>query len=161
MPAGGGPCCPLRPSGRKLRVGTQPPPALRVSPSQAGGTERGRKRRYPWGDQFDKNKCNTDESGIKGTTQVRKYSPVGDSPYGLADMAGNVWEWTSSLYSPYPYNANDGREDLEAKGGRRVLRGGSFHFNVRSARCSYRSNGGVPDRDWHDGGCWVCWCAAL
>ncbi len=50
---------------------------------------------YPWGDDFDKNKCNTSESGIFATTPVGKYSPDGDSPYGLADMAGNVYEWTN------------------------------------------------------------------
>ena len=83
------------------------------------------KRRFPWGHKFDKNKCNTSESGMRGTTPVGRYSPQGDSPYGVADMAGNVWEWTRSLYKEYPYQANDGRADAEVSG-RRVLRGGSF-----------------------------------
>jgi len=83
------------------------------------------RRRYPWGDVFDPSKCNASESGIGGTTPVGKYSPAGDSPYGVADMAGNVWEWTHSLYKGYPYQAGDGREDVKASG-RRVLRGGSF-----------------------------------
>jgi hypothetical protein len=102
-----------------------------------GEKPEGRKRKYPWGDGFDKNKCNTRESGIGGTTPVGKYSPRGDSPYGCADMVGNVWEWTSSLYERYPYRADGGREDMSSSNPR-VLRGGSF-YNLRDdARCSSR-----------------------
>ena len=116
-------------------------------------------RRYPWGDGFDESKCNTYESGIGDTTPVGKYSPAGDSPYGVADMTGNVWEWTSSLFSLYPYEAEDGREDLEAKGGRRVLRGGSFDSDEYFARCSSRDFND-PDPEWGDLGCRVGWSAS-
>ncbi len=104
----------------------------------AGWDEKaGKRRRYPWGDEFDPTKCNTREGGPGTTTPVGQYSPDGDSPYGAADMAGNVWEWTSSLYKPYPYDPDDGREDPEAKGDR-VLRGGSWGDYQDFARCAGR-----------------------
>ena len=73
------------------------------------------------------------------------YSRQGDSPYGCADMAGNVWEWTHSLYKPYPYKVNDGREDPKTDDSR-VLRGGSFYGSRRYARCSFRD--WYYPRDW-------------
>jgi formylglycine-generating enzyme required for sulfatase activity len=97
-------------------------------------------REYPWGNEFDKNKCNS-PGGRKGsTTPVGLYSPRGDSPYGCADMAGNVWEWTHSLKKDYLYNSIDGREDENASG-RRVLRGGSFYDHEWYARCACRGGG--------------------
>lgn len=57
-------------------------------------------RLYPWGNAFDPAKCNSSEGGIWDTTPVGKYSPAGDSPYGAADMAGNVWEWIGGKPSP-------------------------------------------------------------
>jgi len=94
-------------------------------------------RIYPWGDQFDQNKCNTREGGKGGTTPVGAYSPQGDSPYGCADMSGNVWEWTRSEKKAYPYKAEDGRED-EKTTESRVRRGGSFLNYIRNARCASR-----------------------
>jgi len=96
-----------------------------------------KKRKYPWGNEFDQTKCNTYESGIGATTPVGEYSPQGDSPYGCADMAGNVWEWTSSFRQNYPYRPDDGREDMSSEDFR-VLRGGSFHDNEGRARAAYR-----------------------
>jgi formylglycine-generating enzyme required for sulfatase activity len=92
---------------------------------------------YPWGDAFDANKANTSESGIGTTTPVGKYSPGGDSPYGVADLAGNGWEWTSSAFKEYPYDPADGREDTTSTDVR-VLRGGSFFDDAGSARCANR-----------------------
>ena len=48
---------------------------------------------FPWGEKFDASLCNILESGVGGTTAVGAYSPGGDSPYGISDLIGNVWEW--------------------------------------------------------------------
>ena len=95
---------------------------------------------WPWGDEFDKNKCNFSEGGKGTTTRVGSYSPQGDSSYGCADMAGNVWEWTHSLKMSYPYQAKDGRED-EKSSDRRVLRGGAFGYDDWFVRCAFRGRG--------------------
>ncbi|MCP4540109.1 MAG: SUMF1/EgtB/PvdO family nonheme iron enzyme [Chloroflexi bacterium] len=101
----------------------------------ARGTDE---RRYPWGDGFDKDRCNTNESNIGTTMPVGKYSPVGgDSPYGVSDMVGNVWEWTASLSRPYPCRQDDERNDPNGTGSR-VLRGGSFRYSNDLARSTYR-----------------------
>ena len=73
---------------------------------------------------------------VGGTTSVGQYSRV-VSPYGALDLAGNVGEWTSSLYRPYPYRVDDGRED-PATEGVRVVRGGSFSLIRWNARCACR-----------------------
>lgn len=61
--------------------------------------------------------------------------PKGATPEGLLDMAGSLLEWTSSLLRPYPYRADDGREDLTA-GGERAVRGGNYVFDARHARAT-------------------------
>jgi formylglycine-generating enzyme required for sulfatase activity len=96
----------------------------------------GYSRRYPWGDAFDASYGNTSEGKKGKTTPVWTY-PNGASPYGALDMAGNVWEWTSSLYRPYPYNAIDGREHAESPGVR-VMRGGCWAGNGKGARAACR-----------------------
>ena len=93
-------------------------------------------RIYPWGDRWDAKRCNSREGGKDATTSVGTY-PQGASPYNLLDMAGNVWEWTRSVYKNYPYVPEDGREGLEG-GDSRVLRGGSWNYHQDLARCSFR-----------------------
>ena len=83
------------------------------------------KRRYPWGDQWDARLCNMLDTGIGHTTPAGVFSPYGDSPCGAADMAGNAFEWTTSLDWNYPYQLGDGRDDLE-RYGLRVRRGGGY-----------------------------------
>ena len=92
---------------------------------------------YPWGNSAPTSVLLNYKGEGSNTTPVGTY-PDGISPYGLYDMAGNVWEWTSSLYQPYPYDANDGREELSSSDSR-VLRGGLWSTNDGSARSAYRS----------------------
>ena len=68
-------------------------------------------------------------------THVGAFSPLTDSPFKVADMMGSVLEWTQSLYAPYPYDAQDGRENLETEG-KRVIRG---CFTSKKDRLSVRS----------------------
>ena len=106
-------------------------------------------RIYPWGNDAPDQKCCNFEMNVGDTTPVGKYAS-GASPYGCLDMAGNVWEWTSSGFTPYPYEGGDGREDLDS-GARRVLRGGSFVSLRRHVRCAVRFNF-VPVNRLYNGG---------
>jgi formylglycine-generating enzyme required for sulfatase activity len=103
-------------------------------------------RIYPWGHQWDASRCNAGEGGLGDTTPVGAH-PQGASPYGLLDMAGNVWEWTRSVLGKdsgrpdyrYPYNPTDGRENLAAGPAElRVLRGGAFDDGYWGMRCPCR-----------------------
>jgi len=98
-------------------------------------------RIYPWGDTFDTTRANTrpndTEPGLGRTTPVGSY-PSGKSPYDAQDMAGNVWEWCSSLYkAQYPYDAA-ASEILDNSTDVRVCRGGSWNGIPRNARAATR-----------------------
>lgn len=94
---------------------------------------------YPWGDSFVADNAVYFSNSGNQTANVGS-RPEGASWVGAQDLSGNVWEWTSSLYNPYPYNASDGRE--ANTGSRtnvsRVLRGGSWINNSDSLRAAYR-----------------------
>ncbi len=96
-------------------------------------------RVYPWGDSIDCSFANywgKDGGCVGDTTAVKSYES-GKSIYGAFDMAGNVWEWVSSLYMSYPYDVSDGREDTSSSDAR-VLRGGSWYAGVSGLRSADR-----------------------
>lgn len=79
-------------------------------------------RWFPWGNDFDAKKANTPQLKLGGTAPVGKF-PQGDSPYGVSDLSGNVWEWTASWYKAYASN----KRPTENYGEKyRVLKGGSW-----------------------------------
>lgn len=79
-------------------------------------------RRYPWGRAAPDRRRAQFAAGWNETTPVDAH-PAGASPYGVRDMSGNAWEWVASAYRPYPYRADDGRED-SSPGPVRGTRGG-------------------------------------
>ena len=118
-------------------------------------------RIFPWGNSFDFMRCNvygkvlmsietvkllfTNPKGLLeesyNTTPVDMFTPKCDSPFGVSDMSGNVYEWTTSILKSYPYDIKDGRENEDnnvLEGERRVKRGGSCNRPVSQVRTAYR-----------------------
>jgi len=93
---------------------------------------------YPFGEAFDPRLCNTRESGRGASSRVDAHDHA-PSGWGLRDLAGNVEEWTSSEYRPYP-GGDAVRDDLVDALGERymVLRGGSFFLGGDLARSARR-----------------------
>ncbi|RLJ22000.1 hypothetical protein DJ031_01870 [bacterium endosymbiont of Escarpia laminata] len=99
-------------------------------------------RKHPWGEEYITGYANVNESSVGGkpleqTTTVGLY-PQGASPYGVMDMAGNVWEWC--------LNKADRPDQVgaDASGDTRVLRGGSWIYDPLYARTDNRY-GSFPD----------------
>jgi toxoflavin biosynthesis protein ToxD len=95
-------------------------------------------RQYPWGEVWDPTRSNTAEAGPLTTTPVGMYAE-GSSPFGVADMAGNVEEYVADDYRPYP-GAKAVHDDLVDTHGAtyRVARGGSYARHGDLARCARR-----------------------
>ncbi|MFM8333809.1 MAG: SUMF1/EgtB/PvdO family nonheme iron enzyme, partial [Candidatus Methylumidiphilus sp.] len=99
----------------------------------------GREQRYCGGDNPDS--VGWHEANAKAAHPVGAKLP---NALGLYDMSGNVSEWTSSLYQPYPYQGGDGREQRLASGQARVLRGGFWGLPPERSRATAR-NSSLPD----------------
>jgi serine/threonine-protein kinase len=110
-------------------------------------------RTYPWGDQEPiPDLLNFIHSGIYDTAPVGSY-PLGASPYGVLDMAGNVYEWVQDIYAPdyyhySPYTNPTGPEE----GTYRVTRGGSWYNQAFRNRSANRNNAFIPADSVHNDG---------
>jgi len=97
-------------------------------------------RIYPWGNEQPNDKLLNYDDNVGSPTAVGSY-PNGASPYGVMDMTGNVSEWVSSEQRPYPYNADDGRENYNISGYQyKILRGGEYNENAYGIRSANRGS---------------------
>ena len=101
-------------------------------------------RKYPWGNEFDKDKCNAYPSRIHAPVEVGRY-PEGASPYGVMNMAGNVAEWVfdayeNDYYAKSPYKNPKG---VKGSGTSRIIRGGDYKSDPEKVTCMSRFQAGA------------------
>ena len=114
-------------------------------------------RQYPWGDTWQDTYCNWWDNGGDGSIDGYAYTaPVGSyengkSPFGLYDMAGNVWEWCKDWYKSDYYSSPplNNPECMDDSSGVKVLRGGSW-ADSGGLRCAGRNYAASPGYGWAD-----------
>lgn len=132
-------------AGRRLPSEAEWEAAASSEPA-ADGSLAARKRPFPWGDQApDPTRANLDW-GAMGCVDVGAL-PDGDSAFGCRQMIGNVWEWTSSAFEPFPGFEVDSYKEYSEPwfATRMVMRGGCWATRSRLIRTNYR-NFQTPDR---------------
>ncbi len=134
-------------AGRRLPTEVEWEVAAAGEPSAGGLALAPVKRRYPWGDApVDPMRANLD-GGALGTIAVTAL-PAGDSAFGCRQMLGNAWEWTDTVFGPYPGFTPDMYQDYSQPlfGNTRVLRGGCWATRGRMIRNAWRNYYG-PERN--------------
>jgi len=98
------------------------------------------KRRYPWGEAVNEGAHANLDGYVLGPVDVAAY-PDGDSAFGCRQMLGNVWEWCSDTFGPYPGFKPDAYEDYSQFlfGTTKVLRGGAWTTRSRMMHGTYRN----------------------
>jgi len=99
-------------------------------------------RIFPWGDLFDVSRANTQDRGTERITATGNYLS-GATPYGVLDMAGNVWEYVADWFDPDYYReapARDPQGPGSSPNGHRVLRSGSYANYQHYARVANRGS---------------------
>jgi formylglycine-generating enzyme required for sulfatase activity len=105
-------------------------------------------RRFPWGDQSPDNSLANYDNQARDTMRVGSF-PKGASPFGILDMAGNVWEWVSDFYGAEYYNQSGAQDPTGPNTGsstaNKVIRGGSWTDGFKEVRVSNRGYAKSPD----------------
>jgi formylglycine-generating enzyme required for sulfatase activity len=104
-------------------------------------------RRFPWGDQSPDNSMANFDNQARDTTRVGSF-PKGASPFGVLDMAGNVWEWVSDYFNAEYYNQTSEQNPTGPNGKNgapKVIRGGSWADGFKEVRVSNRGSAKSPD----------------
>lgn len=102
-------------------------------------------RPYPWGfETADCSRANFNSSSegrcSRGTTQVGSY-PQGASPYGVMDLASNVWEWTNDWYDWTYYQSSPGPNPMGPQTGyHKIVKGGAWDYSANVMTISYNSD---------------------
>ena len=132
-------------AGRRLPTEAEWEAAAATEPTPGRGLS-GRPRQYPWGDDAPTPRRAYMDWAAMGCADVGAF-PEGDSAYGCRQMLGNVWEWTSTTFGPYPGFTPDPYKEYSEPwfGTRRVLRGGAWATRSRMLRNTWR-NYFTPDR---------------
>jgi formylglycine-generating enzyme required for sulfatase activity len=105
---------------------------------------------YPWGNELITDNLIFDQNSNNQTFDVAS-RPAGVSWVGAYDMSGNVYEWTNSIYRPYPYGEIDGREDASNTTDQRVYRSGWGSYIDFGVSAPIRFRAAPETRDWFIG----------
>ena len=134
-------------AGRRLPTELEWEVAAAGEPTPDGMALAPRKRPYPWGDAPPRAALANLDGGALGTIDVGAL-PASDSAFGCRQMVGNVWEWTDTVFGPYPDFTPDMYRDYSQPlfGTTRVLRGGGWATRARLIRNTWRNYYG-PDRN--------------
>jgi formylglycine-generating enzyme len=114
-------------------------------------------RKFPWGNQAASCAYAVMDDGAKGCGTNATWDvcskPQGNSPYGLCDMSGNVWDWVADKYAADYYSTSpDTNPQGPVSGTKHIIRGGSFGNAAINVRVSVRSSGAwTPGGDGHVG----------